>query len=364
MMRGSEIWREAWRNFSTGAGSILLSALVLLVIVGLGSVFVSSYGSGLARAGTQFRESGASTYVIRANEMVDSQRCVNLQGVGSVQAAGALRESKEIYFAAMPSRAVSTFEATPDFWRLLSANTPGVVFLNQPGVWITDTLARTLGVRPGEEVVLLDGQKLSIAGVFAYPDDGRNRDLGYAVVMPVAVVKDFSQCLIETWPASPEDASLLLSSLKINQSTGAGDEIPTPQQLNTSLGREFNAANSWDTLLRLAVGLSAMAGFVIGFVWIFSRRLVLSSNLHCGIDRITLLLISLAETSIVLIYSLITWLPFGWFAAAFGAAPDALVSFGAGLRTFLAGSGGFVFGVVLGVNRVKESHLFRYFKNR
>ena len=302
--------------------------------------------------------------MIRANEMVDSQRCVNLQGVGSVQAAGALRESKDIYFAAMPSRAVSTFEATPDFWRLLSANTPGAVFLNQPGVWITDTLAQTLGVRPGEKTVLRDGQKLSIAGVFAYPDDGRNRDLGYAVVMPVAVVQDFSQCLIETWPASPEDASLLLSSLKINQSTGAGGEIPTPQQLNTSLGREFNAANSWDTLLRLAVGLSAIAGFVIGFVWIFSRRLVLSSNLHCGLDRLTLLLISLAETSIVLIFSLITWLPFGWFAAAFGAAPDTLVSFGAGLRTFLAGSAGFVFGVVLGINRVKESHLFRYFKNR
>lgn len=364
MIRGREIWREAWRDYKTGAGAVLLVAVVFLVTVGLAATSVSSFGSWVSREGIHFREAGASTYVLRADGQVDPSRCDSLSGVGTIQAAGAMRVVSDTFFAAMPSRAVTTLEATPGLWNVLAASAPGARSNNTAGMWITDTLAETLGVEPGEILDLKDGRKVALAGVFSCPDDGRNRDLGYAVVAPVPARGDFGQCLIEVWPSEPTDASLVLEGLKPGLGSSTGMEIPAPMQLNSSLGKTFTAGNAWSGVVRVGILGAALTGFTVGFAWIFARRLVLSSNLHSGVDRLSLQLIVLAEASFVVLFAVVIWAPIGWFAGFFGGAPDGWVSFFAGLRVLLSGTAGLIVGVVVGFGMVRESRLFRYFKNR
>ena len=362
MMRPVQIIREAFLNVTTGAGRALLAAVVLLATVGLGAVSISIYGSWVAREGQQFRQAGASTYVLRAENRIDPKRCERLSGLGAIRASGALRAKPDIVFAAMPSRTVKSFEASPDFWTVLKLGTPSAVFRDISGVWISSTLAQDIGVDPGDTAQLLNGPAIRVAGVFTYPDQVNNRELDYAVISPAVSQAAFSQCHIEAWPARQQDVSLLLFSLNAEPDSSLEEKVSAPLQLNTSRGKYFSADSQWTNAVQIAMVGAFIAGFVIGFSWVFSRRLVLSSNLHCGVDRRTLLLMTLTESALLLGFSCIVWLPIDWYCTNFVSTVDAIISFGAGGRVFLAGSAGFILGTAVGFTNVKESRLFDYFK--
>lgn len=362
MMRPAQIIHEAFLNVTTGAGRALLAAAVMLVTVGLGAVSISIYGSWVAREGQEFRQAGASTYVLRAEERIDPKRCERLRGLGSIRASGALRAMPDIAFASMPSRTVKSFEASPNFWTVLKLGTPSAVFRDISGVWMSSTLAQDIGVEIGDTAQLRDGAQIRVAGIYTYPDQVNNRELDYAVISPAVSQTAFSQCYIEAWPARQQDVSLLLFSLNAEPDSSLEDKISAPQQLNTSRGKHFSAGSQWITAVQIAMAGAFVAGFISGFAWVFSRRLVLSSNLHCGVDRRTLLLMTLSESAVLLSFACIVWLPIAWYCTNFVSSVDAVISFGAGGRVLLAGCVGFILGTAVGFTNVKESRLFEYFK--
>ncbi|MDR2896114.1 MAG: hypothetical protein LBV30_05640 [Propionibacteriaceae bacterium] len=307
-----------------------------------------------------FRASGASVQVLEAEEQVDGRRCDALSVTGSIVKAAAVRPTDPVRLPVLPSSTINGVEATPQLIDMLAVIAQPVVVDRDviDGVWLSADVASLLGVAPGDSLLTENGL-VAVVAVYQWPDDGRSRDLGFAIVTPVPADGVFSQCWVETWPLDRSVNSLALISL-IN---------PTPEnsytlgQLNDSLGADINGAMLLDQRLTdKAAWISAFVGLLLGYGATRMRRLEMVSALHAQIRRVDLLWQQLIEaicwvgaSSIVLAAAL-----FGWTLVADVEPlwPIWLTS----LRIVLVGSIATVLGVVIGVLSVRQKMLYRFSK--
>jgi len=277
-MRTSEVLREAWRDLATGAGSAVACAVVLAVllggVVGLRTLTVA----GDVRAAARWVASGAATQVFTAAGRIDGRACAALVAEPDVLAAGALRRLDDgMVVAALPGTAIPTYEVTGGATALFSVTgTTG-----GPGVVVAPEVAEELGVHPGERIVTPDGS-VPVAGVYAYPDDGRDPELSYAVLAPTAVDDSpFDACWATIWPADESAVAALRRTLL--SATGAEDgERSTLGQLNPRSGATF--LPSEPPTPGLLEGAALGLGLVVGCAAVLRRRLSIASDRHIGIS--------------------------------------------------------------------------------
>src|SRR5699024_9220237 len=131
------------------------------------------------------------------------------------------------------------------------------------GVWISEHTAELLGVSLDHEIHTNVGP-MSVAGGFAYPQDGRDSRLRHAVVIPESAAKDDHQCWADTRPATDTIDDLLMWALR--SGTDPSSSV-TVAQLNTTLGSEFDGATALtERITRWAAPTAAVAGAVLGFI--------------------------------------------------------------------------------------------------
>lgn len=354
-MRLASVVSEAWRDLLTGTTRAATLALVLTLGVGALAVLDARAMVDVLRTAEEFRTAGAATWVLEDQDNIDGTRCDALDGVGGMR-AGALRQGPSLRALAMPSSQLTSWEATPG---LLAAATGRDDVAADLGVWVSQDLATTLGLTAGSTLVTTDG-RTPVAGVYTWPDDGRARTLGYAVVVPVAATGTFSQCWASTWPPDQDTAGLLYSAT----GTKVGAQA-TFGQLNGRLGAALDAPALLDArLTRWAPAAAAVLGLAVGWAGVRMRRLQVAAALHARVPRAHLtwqLLLEAAAWTLVAV--LVGAAATGWAARVGNPDPSSAV-WVTSMRTVGAGGAAVLLGTLVGVAGTRERHLFRYFKDR
>lgn len=351
------ILREAWRNIASGTARTAMFALLLTAVsAGLATADLLSVRAVTAAA-ERYQAVGASVVTLAAVGRVDGVACEALAGVPGVRAAGAIRAREVgIVAAALPSSAIPVMEVTAGLPVLLHATTAP-----NAGVILSDQAADALDLAAGDELVTHDGST-PVAGVYAYPTDGRRSGYGYAALVPVPAGGRFDECWVDVWPASPQTRTLLQTAL------APGDEEAGPaviSQLNTTLGIAFDGAERFsERLTRYAAPLALILGAGLGFVSVRSRRMQLAAALHAGVRKPDLAAISGFELlSWVVPTALFTAATISVFIAT-GVAGDAAATALLGARIGALAAAGPFLGAALALALTRERHLFRYFKDR
>ncbi|HET9517996.1 MAG TPA: hypothetical protein VFO77_09750 [Actinoplanes sp.] len=349
-MRWRSVLSEAYRNLVSGTTrGVLFAVLLTAVVAGLAITDARAIRT-LQRQAADFTGSGASVQVMVARDSTDPVACERLRNITGVRSAGALRPTDAVVLRAMLGNPIQAYAVTPGLISVLGGDSAAPA-----GAWLPAELARTLGVRPGQQLATTTGA-LSIAGVYDYPDDGRDSRLTYAALLPEPVHGTFDECWADVWPVSASREALLHTALTVD-STSA-DPV-TVGQLNTSRGQRCDGEQAFtDRPTRYALPACALAGLLLGFTAIRLRRLEIAGALHLGESRRALLATVLIETAV-------------WAGAAVLLAACALVLGSGSLDVFaidvrgpLAAAPGAVLGALLAAFTIREKHLFAYFKNR
>ncbi|GAA3340588.1 hypothetical protein GCM10017714_20920 [Curtobacterium pusillum] len=358
-MRSSEVVREAWRDIASGAAWAATAAVVLAVllagIVGLRAMGVVAD----VRAATRYVASGAATTVQRAEGRIDGRVCDALGGSEGVIASGALRRLEQgAVPAALPRSAVPTYEVTVGVLGVLgvpeSAGSVGVV--------LSPAVHDALGLGPGDDLAMTSGSTVTVTGVYAYPDDGRDPDLEYALLAPTADDGEpFDACWVTVWPLRDDTVPMLRRA--VLPATGAeGEDRPTVGQLNPRLGETFVRSGDVPAVVPMAV--AGATGTAVGAAAVMRRRLSLASDLHVGVPR------SAQVAGIVLQH--LVWASAAALAAVATAtiivrglpADDAVPIVTAAVAVAVVGVVGTLVGGALAATSVRERSLHRYFRAR
>ncbi len=362
-MRARSVVSEAARNLATGTTRAAGLALAFAAVVGALAYADVRAAVDVLRGAEEYRASGSAVQVLEVGDGIDGARCHALNQATGVVAAGALRHGDPVHALAMPSARINVWEATSGLVDMLShiGTDPGTTDAGAaaPGLWYSRDLADTLGARPGRDIATATGTAAT-AGVFSWPDDGRDRTLGYAALAPVAPSGVFDQCWVQVWPTDVDTAALVsvaLDPAKADQATFG--------RLNTAHGTAYDTEH---LLARrptvLAPAAAVLIGLVLGYLAVRTRRLELASALHARVPKPHLAWQHALET-------------FAWAAAGVAIAAAAVAQAGTagnpdpgqwafllGVRTLLAGAAAALLGALVGVATTRERHLFRYFKNR
>lgn len=258
---------------------------------------------------------------------------------------------------------ITSVEATPGFIGLLGQIGADVVTDTTvtSGVWLSSDLADMLGATPGG-VVQTSAGPAQVAGVYTWPSDGRARDLGYTMVVPVPADGQFSQCWALIWPTNPNLASLPYTSA--NGDVGATTQV-SAGQLNQSLGTDYDASHLLAARTTAkAPWAGVLAGLVIGLAAAWNRRLEIASSLHARVPKPHLIWQHLIETSIwVLAAAFITAAGLLW-VSRLGNPDPSWQTWLIGLRTVAAGAAATLIGTAIGAALTKEHALFRFSKDK
>lgn len=355
-MRFRSTVSEAWRNLATGTTHALTWAL-LLMVTGLAFAVIDARTIVLvSNEAHQWRTSGASTQIFEDLNNIDPHRCDALARTQGVNATGAVRKGDDLRFLNLPSNRMPVYEATPQFLELLAGKSG-----QAGGLWLSADIAKTLGAKEGD-VMQTDRGPAQISGVYDYPEDGRDRTLGYAVIAPVQVSGNFDQCWADIWPTNEHLTALLRSTnhLKFTLRSEA-----TLKQLNPRLGANFNAHREWETRLTSQVAYGALAaGLVIGYLSLRTRRLELAAALHARVRKSALAVQTLVETIYWTTAAVLIAAPVMWIAAAVGNPEPPFTVWVTGMRVVGVAAVSVWFGALVAVFLTREKHLFKYFKDR
>lgn len=355
-MRTGEIWREAVRNFRSGASRGGIGMLAFLVIVvGFGGVATRDVVSVSSEAAA-YRDAGASVYRLDAPDGIDGAACDRLATIEGVDAAGATRAGEPIRFALLPDLPTPYFDTTAGMSELLGAST------SESGLILDRGLAESLGIAhlPTTTFVAGESTETSVAAEYQHPDDGRDATLsGAALGVSVPDGGAFDACWVRFWP--PTDDPLELMAAVETASGGTGQA----SQWNSTLGRTYDPRSAFLALPTNALGTAAaILAAALAYVGVRMRRLELASARHVGVDRPSLVGICLAETTI-------WWVPATLFAATVLALaavwinPDPpIAAWSAGARIVGAASAAWFLTVGAATASIRETHLVRYFQQR
>jgi hypothetical protein len=352
---------EAWRDLVTGTSRALIFSLALVAAVGAAMLADTRTITDVLANAVAFQTGGGAVHILDAHS-VDGQRCDAIGHTAIIAAAGAIRPGQPVTALAMPSTTITVHDVTPGLFDVLTASAPVHPDSDStaPGMWVTADLADTLGLTPGSTLNTATGD-IDISGVFSWPDDGRDRLLGFSLLAPVPASGTFVQCLTSIWPVDSDANPLLLYAVGID----TADTQPRLSQLNASMGATFDVATQlhhrptgWAPLA------ASVAGLVVGYAALATRRLEIAAALHARLPRPHLAWVYVLQTTAwTLAAAIILTAIAAFYTRATGLAIWHDV-FLAALRIIASGCLTPPIGALLATATTREKHLFHYFKNR
>ncbi|WP_239457382.1 hypothetical protein [Bifidobacterium pullorum] len=230
------------------------------------------------------------------------------------------------------------------------------------GIWVPRDLAHDFGLTAGSELAA-DRGTVRVAGVYDWPNDGRNTRFAYALIIPVSASNGtFEEAWAKQWPASGQLDQLLYTTAV---ATGSGHSQTGVTALNKGFDSHYDATGAYEArMTRWMPWAGLSVGILIGLVSVRRRRLEYAGALHSGQTKAAQLLTVTVET---LVWSGLGTLASCTLLTAFAwrtsADSPALIAFTA-CRTPLALFTGTLLAAILAALAIRESRLFRYFKNR
>jgi hypothetical protein len=323
---------------------------------------------GVVKKAEQYQASGASIQVITAPNQVNPQVCDSLTQVQGINQAGAIKSTKvNVTPSVLPQGSIPLSYVSSNFIKMLDLveYRPDVL-----GIYVSTTVAKRVGRGAGESFMTVDNGEVFIRGIYNYPDDGRNGGLGYAILAPSTTENagseqgDYDACWANIWSENRKETGLLWQTIDgSSENSDAANKIDI-QQLNGKYGAEFFGFKDYQQSAIKHIALWVLViTIIIGFIGVRLRRLELTSTLHAGIDKFSLLRMLLYESLAPLSMVLITALP-AFLLLIYTITEDRMAFILVGIQIGAAGIVGYVFGTTLGGLMTQEKHLFKYFKNR
>lgn len=374
-MRLASILSEAMLNIGSGAARAAVWFLAVAVAGTLIGGFEALAVIGQERAAvTRIRAAADVTTIVSPVSVIDGASCDRLvEADGGPQSAGAMREGEQITPRSTPGRSIGSYEVTAGMIGLLAAaGGDGSVDTaaggsaadaDPTGVWVSSTLAHDFGWAKGVTIETDHGD-IPVAGVFDWPNDGRDTRFAYALIVPAtADAKPFSECWAKQWPRTDAVESLLTTTAIAGESTT--QTLPGATMLNKSLDRGWNAAALYETrMTRMLLWAALAVGLVIGVASVHRRRLEYAGALHCGQRKSDQLLAALVETLVWAGGATMAGLSLIAALCLRASPSDPAAVLLAAARAPAALFAGVLVATVAGVLAVRESRLFRLFKGR
>lgn len=238
-MRLRSVLSEALRNIGAGVShALLMFAAVLFASTLLGG-YEAANVVGLETEVLQRINAYADVGAI-VGGTVDGAACDRLADAGGGvmgTLAGAMRAGQQIVPLATPGKDISSYEVTPGMIRMIARNTKTDV----SGVWVSTDVAKDFGLTKGS-VMQTEQGTMSVAGVFDWPNDGRDTRFAYALLVPVSASNGtFDECWVRQWPQSGQTEDVLFSTLVASgSSSNAG-----VTQVNKSFDSHYDAQASY-----------------------------------------------------------------------------------------------------------------------
>lgn len=359
MMRARAVLRESGRNIASGTTRwTLFSGVLLLTTEALMLSEVVAVRQIVAEA-ERFQERAGSVLTLTARGSIDGAACDALGAIDGVRAAGAVREAPGALRAtALPQSPISLSEATRGFPAVIGADAA-----TSPGVLLGPDVAHALALVEGDTLATPE-RGVRVAGVYAYPDDGRRRGFGYSAITIASADQAFDECWVDAWPHDPALPAVLLTTMRPGAAAGDGVK-PALAQLNGTMGEYFDGAERFEArVTATAPILAAVAGALLAYVSIRIRRLELASALHAGVSRRTLFAILSMETAAWALPAGVATFAVAIVASASAGGADVLPLTVLGARVAAVALLGVGAGMLVALAGVREKHLFRYFRSR
>lgn len=238
-MRLRSVLSEALRNIGAGVShALLMFAAVLFASTLLGG-YEAANVVGLETEAVQRINAYADVGAI-VGGTVDGAACDRLADAGGGvmgTLAGAMRAGQQIVPLATPGKDISSYEVTPGMIRMIARTTKTDV----SGVWVSTDASKDFGLTKGS-VMQTEQGTMSVAGVFDWPNDGRDTRFAYAFLVPVSASNGtFDECWVRQWPQSGQTEDVLFSTLVASgSSSNAG-----VTQVNKSFDSHYDAQASY-----------------------------------------------------------------------------------------------------------------------
>ena len=365
-MRLGSVLSEAMRNIAAGTSRAFLLFLAVLLSGGLLGGYEAMTVMALEQeAATRIHADADVKSVVGGS--VDGVTCDRLTEVdGGPSASGAMRAGPQIVPKSTPGRDIASYEVTSGMLALVIAGEGDpTLAADAGGVWMSSVMADDFGLTVGSRFETEQGTS-TVAGVFDWPNDGRDTRFAYAVLAPVSADdgRTFEECWAKQWPVSDETDGLLYSTVIITEQ-GAQSTSVGVTQVNKGFDSRYDATGGYLTRMTRWMPLIALAvGVLLGAVSVRRRRLEYAGALHSGQTKGAQLFGIAVET--VLWAGLATAASCSLLAAVCVrlTASDPLMVLAAAIRTPLALFAGTVCAALVSGLLIRESQLFRYFKNR
>lgn len=359
-MRLGSVLSEAMRNIGSGVSRAFAMFLVVLVAGTLLGGYEAMSVIGLeSEAGERIRSDADVKSIVGGD--VDGGSCDRLaDAFGGGATAGAMRAGSRIVMRATPGKDVSTYEVTAGMLRLVVAGTGAKA--DASGVWVSSDVARDFGLARGGMLRTTTGS-VKVAGVFDWPNDGRDTRFAYAVLVPVAAGSGvFTECWVKQWPQSEQVDGLLYSTLRVSGKGGGNAGVT---QVNKGFDTHYDAQASYMSRpTRWLPWIALAAGMFVGVAAVRRRRLEYAGALHSGQGKGALLLGIAIETGVWSgLAALCSCALLTAYCARMVSSDSTAVLMGA-VRSPLAMAVGVVVAGVAAGATIRQSQLFRFFKKR
>lgn len=373
-MRLRCIFSEALRNVTYGTSRAFVWFLTVMSVgVLFGGYEALTVIEQERTAVSRIAAAADVSTLVSTDAVVDGGACDRLATTpGGPAASGAVRPGPQLAMLATPGRDVTSFAVTQGLIRVIAADGSngedgiGAVNGSDPtGVWVSAQLADDFGLSRGSRFSSTGGETV-VAGVYAWPNDGRDTRFAYAVLVPVGVdAEPFTECWARQWPSGGGLDALLFSALIARTGDVAGASPAGITSLNRSFDRRYDAPALYATrVTRFMPVFAGTVGVFVGFVSVWRRRLEYAGALHSGQRKCDQLLGVAAETMIW--DGLGTLSAIGALAAMiwpFAPADPSAVMLSA-VRSPVTTFAGTCLGALSVTAVIRESQLFRYFKTR
>ena len=255
-MRLGSVLSEALRNIGSGVSRAFAMFLAVLLSGTLLGGYEAMTVIDLESQAVQRINAYADVNAI-VGGTVDGTACDRLSDAGDGMTgtlAGAMRAGEQVVPLATPGKDISSYDVTPGMIRLIAGNAKADV----SGVWVPRDVAKDFGLAVGSALRTREGTT-RVAGVFDWPNDGRDTRFAYAFIVPVsASASTFDECWVKQWPADGQMENLLYATLV----AGSGSSNAGVTQVNKGFDAHYDARASyvnrstrWMPWVGLAIGV-------------------------------------------------------------------------------------------------------------
>lgn len=362
VMRLGSVFSEAIRNIGSGVARPILMFLVVLVSGGLLAGYTLAEVIGLERQAGERILTAADVKAIIGGT-VDGMACDRLaETVDGPSSSGALAAGEQVTPLSTPGRSLSSYRVTSGMIALISSMTGGAK-ADSSGVWVSAAVAEDFGLSVGGEMAT-DKGTMRVAGVYEWPNDGRDTRLAYAVLIPSSPDGDgFEECWARQWPVSDQTDELLYSVVIVHGTAESSTAGIT--RINNIVDSQWDATAAYKArLTRYMPLVASIVGMLIGVLSVRRRRLEYSGALHSGQSKGAQLLTIAVETVVWAGLANIACVFLIAAVAARLAPSDPAAVFLAAARVPSALFAGVLLAALATGLTIRETQLFWYFKHR